>query len=392
MLAIAAAFAAPCLAYLGVAPFGIVFTGPSSTGKTMCTLAAASVVGLGDEMSLSTWHMTPSRYEELARRHGDLLLPIDDLSTIEGDDRARFKKAANFAHWLSHGGRRERLSSAGTEATSRPITGQGLRAIVVTSSETSLAELAHRGGRQKLDEGVKVRLIGVPAVAAGAAGVFDRLEGSSHDRHRAGELTDRIKLAARRHQGEVFVGWLRHLAATPSRKVEEKLKALLKAFVDRCRKISTEGTALRIAEKFGVIYAAGCMAIAAGFLPWSRKAFRQAVLACYRAAVVGPSEPAVAEQALNTLREHLADGTRIASRRPTEAKLKDGWREKRPDGTTVTYVVGKAFDRWFIEPERGQLLNTLIRQGVLKSGLGRARTLQRAPRGGDRVRVYPMAF
>lgn len=252
----------------------------------------------------------------------------------------------------------------------------------------SLADLAAQA-RRPLQSGVTVRLVEIPAVPSGAAGVIDSLPGNTASGRRAAKtIVERLKKGASRNQGEVFVSWLRHLAESPREETEERLKQLSRRFVRRCQKVSTEETALRVADKFGAIYAAGRMAIDAGFLPWDVSRFRDAVLTCFRDAIIGAVDRPAIDDAMAKLREHLADNTRISPVRPSKGGLKDGWREAGNDGE-VTYVPGEVFRSWFATPVRRRLEQTLLKDGRLIPGSGRALTHQKALRGSvDRLRVY----
>jgi putative DNA primase/helicase len=84
-LAVAANFAAPNLRILGLNSFGFNFSGLTSGGKTLLLRMAASASGLNSDAGPATWDGTPAAFEQRALGHRDGIMPLDDLSYLEGD-------------------------------------------------------------------------------------------------------------------------------------------------------------------------------------------------------------------------------------------------------------------------------------------------------------------
>jgi uncharacterized protein (DUF927 family) len=84
-LAVAANFAAPNLRILGLSSFGFNFSGMTSGGKTLLLRLAASTSGLNRDGGPATWDGTPTAFEQRAQGHRDCIVPLDDISYLDGD-------------------------------------------------------------------------------------------------------------------------------------------------------------------------------------------------------------------------------------------------------------------------------------------------------------------
>ena len=353
MLCISAALAGPVLGLLGLQPFAILLTGPTSAGKSSATLAAASVIGIRAELELADWHLTPSRLEELARRHNDLLLPIDDLAKADGDDQAQFKLLRTVAYRLSGGARRGRLGTVTATITGRPGSQTGMRTIVLSSSEQSISDLA-RMARQRLQGGVEVRFIDVPAVSPGSYGIWDglsELPSKLDPIAFAKSLSERMARGAASRHGQVLKAWLKKLVSRPEY-AKQQILAGMARFLAAVGAEAADAKGRRHADRFAVIFGASAFAIECGILNWTEEELLDAIISCYRAS----------KAELRDDRDELAAGLRIlASRLNDETKIVDwfkprqssqrssgveGWRRLKGKDETF-YVRGEAFRQWF---------------------------------------------
>jgi putative DNA primase/helicase len=172
MVAICAALAAPLLDIVRGQSFAINFFGPTRAGKSIATLLAASVIGIGRAVDLISWKITDARLEERLPEFNDLALPIDDLNTMRGgNDRQKYGRIQNLAYAVAQGSETQRSAAYVAAHNGR----QGVwRTIVITSSEKSVHDFA-RSLRLERQRGEALRLIDVPATFDGHAHVFDRL-------------------------------------------------------------------------------------------------------------------------------------------------------------------------------------------------------------------------
>jgi hypothetical protein len=144
--------------------------------------------------------------------------------------------------------------------------------------------------------------------------------------------------------------------------------------------VSEVGWEYRFAERFALAYAAACLAIEAGILPWTRRQALGAIVGCYhdaRAAI--PDTAALLTNALARVRETLAaknelvDLRRADSRRTSARQLHQAHgfiKEDRQAG--LFYALKReAFER-LVEPLPAELvLRYLHSQGYLLTTEGR---------------------
>jgi hypothetical protein len=105
---ISAAFAAPLMDPIGEGSFGICLFGKSRGGKTLATLAAGSVIGLGSEDQLPNWYSTIAGLEPLLPAFNDSVFPIDDLSKmVARTDHERYLAVRDLAYKFIEGTRTE---------------------------------------------------------------------------------------------------------------------------------------------------------------------------------------------------------------------------------------------------------------------------------------------
>ena len=171
MCSLCTAFAAPLLALAGLQSFMICIVGPSGSGKSITTLAAASVIGIGKASDLVTWNITDARLEQRLSAFNDCLFPIDDLMALRAqNDRDRYLRIQGIAYKLAQGwatGRHDSFAnSRGGHA--------GWRTIALTSNEVSIRDLARKVGLER-QRGEAIRLIDLPAFNVGEDHIFDRM-------------------------------------------------------------------------------------------------------------------------------------------------------------------------------------------------------------------------
>jgi putative DNA primase/helicase len=155
-LAMATTFAAPNLRRLGLNSFGFNFSGETSGGKTLALRMAASGAGLISGKGLATWDGTPTGFEQRAMGHRDNIMPLDDISHLEGDTK-KISKLVTFR--LAGNRTKER---AGQYVAAQNLVEEDFRVISLSTSEDPLWEQLDKYGPRRT-RGEEVRMIDVPA-------------------------------------------------------------------------------------------------------------------------------------------------------------------------------------------------------------------------------------
>ena len=193
----------PCLRDIAFA-----YSGRSRIGKTIATLFAASVRGIGKIDDLISWNLTDDRLEQRLVEFVDSAFLIDDLSKMRGRDKAAYDRIENIAYLIEQGHQKGRDSSF---AKIHGAAGKW-RVILLTSHENSLAELSVKLGRNRR-EGASVRLIDMPAALDGLDHIFDRTTfptGAPTEQWKQKQFADIARACAQRH-GAVFDQYIRGL-------------------------------------------------------------------------------------------------------------------------------------------------------------------------------------
>jgi putative DNA primase/helicase len=362
LLAISAALAGPLLHLAGFEGGGLNFFGPSSTGKTTLLQVAASVWGRGGSPGyLRAWRATANGLEGAAASATDTALILDELGQVEA------REAAAALYSLANGTGKARAARDG--ALREPKT---WRALILSSgelpTETKLAEDRSRRARA----GQFVRMLDVPADREFGFGAFDN---AGPDGDPAG-LAKAFKQAAILAYGTAGPEFVRRLIAEGV--TGEDLHGMVSTFAARVVPAGADGQVDRAAQRFGLVMAAGELAIDWGLTPWHQGAAREAAAWALRRWIElrGGTEPAEARQALEQVRlfveqygesrfEPVDDG----DARPVINRA--GWRKG-----------SGAERRWYVPPEiwRSEICNGLDAIFVARS-LAERGLLARQPSG-----------
>jgi uncharacterized protein (DUF927 family) len=294
ILAISMAFAAPLLCPLGVESGGVHLRGPSSIGKTTLLLAAGSVCGGGGLHGwVKSWRATDNGLEAAAAAHNDLLLCLDEMSEVSAT------AAGATAYMLANGSGKSRATRDGSGR--RPAE---WRLLFLSSGEIGLADKVAEDGRQRrIRAGEAVRVLDVPADAGKGCGVFDKVP----DGTTPAELQQQIATGARKYYGVALREFLcrltvqRHAAIVEVRRTRDE-------FVLRELPSGAGGQVRRAAERFGLIAAAGELAVNLAVLPWMQGHPSAAASECFRAWLVARGGAGAGEDiaAVTAVRAFLA--------------------------------------------------------------------------------------
>jgi uncharacterized protein (DUF927 family) len=290
--AIATAFCGPLL-FLGNFESGLVHLhGPSSVGKTTLLKVAASVWGSGaDGGYVRSWRTTANALEATLASVCDTLLLLDELGQADG------REIGAVIYMIAGAIGKARMSrDAGLKVLHK------WRTMGLSTGETPIAfRLGEDQKIKRAHAGQLVRAIDVPARRE--MGVFDR----SYVDFDPKAFADEMKLASATYYGTAgpaFVRGLieRHIGG-------EEVRKLVDAFVADALAGVTDnhGQAVRVAERFGLIAAAGRLAAEFGLVAWSKDQPAKDALALFKAwlAARGGAAPVELRQMIEQVRHFL---------------------------------------------------------------------------------------
>lgn len=265
LLALSAAFAAPLLAVAGVEGGGFNLRGASSSGKSTALRVAGSVWGGGGLHGYTrTWRATANAAEAMAAAHCDVLLPLDELGQVDG------REAGAFAYMLAQGQGKQRAGRDGS--VRRPTI---WRALFLSTGEVSLGDKIEEGGG-RVAAGMAVRVVDVRADAGAGFGLFEDLHGAD----RAATFAASLSRGASDNYGHAGRELVREVVKDPEG-VGSVLRKAIAAFVQEAVPPGADGQVRRVADRFGLVAAAGELARAIGIVPWAEGAAREAARRCF---------------------------------------------------------------------------------------------------------------
>lgn len=275
MTAICAAFAAPLLSLRRQESFGICFSGSSRSGKTTLIQIAGSIIGFRERSNLLSWNLTDAALEERLPTFNDSIFAVDDLQAMGGTDTARSQRIQETAYRLAQGHMKLRSSSVSIART----TDGSWSTILLTSNERPLNEIA---ASRNSDLGGAVRLIDIPVGGTHGNHIFDRAEDGANASLRRKQFEE-LRVATGKYHGAVFRRYISQLLA-----LSDNRDAIIARSIAHFRRAVIEphdtAVARDIAEKFGLLYAAGRLSMRFGILPWTQTALLSALKTSYRAA------------------------------------------------------------------------------------------------------------
>jgi hypothetical protein len=382
-LAVASNFAAPNLGVLGLNSFGFNFSGITSGGKTLLLRMAASASGLNSDAGPATWDGTPAAFEQRALGHRDGIMPLDDISHLEGDSQ----KVAKLMTFRLAGNRTK--EKAGQYVLAQNLVEEDYRVIALSTSEVPLWEHLDTHGPRRI-RGEEVRMINVRACVSDMQDAFDGKRARNgvgrtvEQRRRFVEKQERL---ARKYQGEAFRAYLAKRAQDPNAKTT--LKTYMTDYIASAPLPGQQRWLGRIQRLFAAIYAGAAQAIDYNVLPWTKKATLSAIRACMDDAM----EQLIANSADGTdraLRSQRSDQSLLAefkqrvrdarfvrlerNRRKSKGLLvqlknADGIIRPTQPHKCECFLFGAALNAWFPEVvERQQLAKLLFSLRIIKKG------------------------
>ena len=267
------------------------------------------------------------------------------LATNQGKGRSRPYKAATGTSHLRH------------------------RTIVLTSAEQPLSVMARDAGRER-QGGETVRFTDLPAIATGGADIFDKLK--VRDRVTRKKITKKliktIIADCQSNHGQAFHTYIEKLI--PMRALlPERVEGLMNEFVDEVSCSHNGPEADDIANKFGLLYAAGILGLELEIVPWTPEDVLAAVKACYRRArrmLVDDGE--LLRKGLSCLRKAIRalPAIPVDERKPIKFESVKGYRSKKADND-VAMIKVDAFNRILRSvPQRELVVKWLLENNYLE--------------------------
>jgi len=266
-LALSTAFAAALVGPCGAESGGIHLRGKSSVGKTTALSVAGSVWGGGNRGFIRSWRATANGLEGTAAIHSDALLCLDEIAQLSG------REAGEVAYMLANGQGKARASR---DATLRKPA--HWRLLFLSTGEISLADKIAEDSRAKRQTaGQQVRVIDLPS-DTGKHGLFEDL----HEFSNAASLANYLRSASGKYYGTAARAFVSAISEILDEAVATIKAQTVQFVLDSCP-ADCDGQVKRVAERFGLVAAAGELATGLGILPWTQGSSLAAAKECFRA-------------------------------------------------------------------------------------------------------------
>jgi putative DNA primase/helicase len=341
MFGTALGFAGPLLRLIGQDEGAIFYLrGESSTGKSLSELGGESVIQRAVREELLTHDITERAVEEAAAARNDLFLTIDELDRHPGSGAELRRHVRTSAHKLTGGGGRTRSARATQDASLANLHW------LLNSLWSGECPLDDRFLGEARRRGEMVRLVEIPVPRRKKRGVFDRMEGIELS---TADLAKRVEHTARTNFGHPIRAFLKRIVEDRETYTKQA-QVLVEEFVCYVG-AQTDPWTQRFATKFGVVYAAACIAGEMKIAPWRPKHAFKCVSRLYRRALNVVATP---EEALADLLHRLAKNA-TSKRFPVlkkgmalaegASKAAWGFRRKTSDTPANLAIHSETFDR-----------------------------------------------
>jgi len=259
-------FAGPLLGLSRVREnIGFELSGPKGVGKSTLQHLATSVVGPALEPAGKNYwisaNTTMNALEAEMGGHSDSIMIIEEMSVMHaGDsDKVRANRLREFIFRMAAGTAKGRYQ----EAKQPPS-----RFIWLTSTNEPLAVLLNKHGGGDAAEAASDRLLAIPVAKKRKHGVFESpLPKGCQNGEEAARAIDNL---AAEHYGLAFRQFLKQLVkqrAMDEGALKADIEALILTFREAVGVDGNVGSDARVADAFGLVYAAGVLAQRFGALP-----------------------------------------------------------------------------------------------------------------------------
>jgi putative DNA primase/helicase len=383
LFGISSAFVPPLLELIGEGGGGFNLRGASSIGKTSLLCAAASVWSHGGEQGgyIKTWRATANGLEGVAALYSGTLLPLDELSIASANE------VGNIVYSLASGIGKQRAQRDGSVRAPKTW-----HVTILSTGEVSIVTKINEAGK-RARAGQEVRIVDIDADTGKGFGVFDYpgTDGSK-------KFADDIKKAAKLNYGVAGPAFVRAIESRGIENIVAAARETQDVFRTNVINGTPAGQVLRVADRLGLVVAAGELAVDLGILPWQAGTVAGAVKVIFNGwhDDRGGDDPAEVRTAIEQIRgilERYGD-SRFDPPNPVV--------DSRPVIDRLGYVHGQGGDRqWWILPQTwrdvfcdGQdakmIAKAFVNRGLLLPGEdGRTNRLMRICDKPTRVYILP---
>ncbi|WIM06570.1 MAG: DUF927 domain-containing protein [Candidatus Nitricoxidivorans perseverans] len=395
ILSVCVMLSGPTLYPLGADNVGANLRGQSSSGKTTALLVGASVYG-GDGF-IKSWRSTDNGMEANAALRNDLGYPADELG------QANPKILGQSIYMMLNGVPKDRATQTGAARI-----GQRWRVPLLSSSEKSVAEML-AGHGEKVTAGIEVRLIDVPALPDGGYGIFESL----HDAGSGAALSNILKRNTARFHGvlgRMFIENLVSLGGGDVLKIGKLVRDRADKFANKLTEgiKDSDGQVKRVAQTFGIFWAAGMLAsVEFKLTGWSNEDVTKALTTCFKAWLKarggsGAHEhKSAVEQVKAFLHAHgMSRFQRIHRNKTADADVdlvsqdtiynRVGWRRDEDDGGTHYYITPEIFKTEVVVGLNIQAAELALIEAKIMRARDDNGKLHKVRIGGDQPRLYDL--
>lgn len=400
IFALSAAFAGPLVLPLAGEGGGFHLRGASSCGKTTALHLAGSAWGGGGVSGfVDHWRVTTNGLESVAALHSDSFLALDELGQVEA------KEAGHAAYMLANGVGKIRADRSG-EAR-RPAE---WRVIFLSSGEISLSQRIEEENRnRRARAGHEVRVVDIEADAGAGMGAFETL----HEFKDPESLARHLRAATAQHYGHAAPLFLKRLIQRKAANIQFAAD-LLAAFTTINAVPAADGQVTRVLNRFGLVAAAGELAVSLGVLPWQPMTAARACQSCFQDWLFnrGGVEAAEDREAVATVRRfieaHAMSRFEFIRERHDDQTGGDSEKENGEDSPADVRIINRA---GFVRPkangreyiflpeawrnevcagmDAGRVARVLVSKGFMATGGdGKPQVKQRVPGVEKPVRCY----
>ncbi|MEA0971540.1 DUF927 domain-containing protein [Candidatus Megaera venefica] len=231
------------------------FFGKRTIGKSVMLGAAGSVWGNYGKGYIP-WNGTSNGIENLGLQKNDALLCLDELTSLHG------KQAIATSPYLIIGGESKNRADSRGEGFGNRASKNWKTLVLSTGETTFLAKMASVD--EEIKGGQTVRFIDIPAHLSEEFGIFECL----HELATPKQLALKIHDACSKYKGTAIQEFLKfNFIDNHFDEILDKVVIMKEKWLKENMPINATAQVGRVAEVFGIIAAAGEVAIASGVLP-----------------------------------------------------------------------------------------------------------------------------